>query len=114
MRPFSCPVSYRAKKFCVNNSKNRSLDNVEAEEVGDPFRVALICLFSFDGFHIFGVCEDDMHMRFQDIKNRNPIFTGGFRADIAAVLCEKPAAQGGDIGMGGVKDFGFVRGRQSG
>ncbi len=40
-------------------------------------------------------------------------FTDGFHADIAAVLCEKPVAQGGDIWIGGVESFCLVRGRQS-
>lgn len=54
-----------------------------------------------------------MYMRFKDTKNGNPVFSGGFHADVVAVLGEKPVAQGGDIGIGGVKNLYLVRGRQS-
>lgn len=38
-----------------------------------------------------------MYVRFKDIKNGNLAFTSEFYTDIAAVLCEKPVAQGSDI-----------------
>lgn len=41
----------------VRGRDKRSLDNVEAEEVGNPFHITLVRLFAFDGFHILGVCE---------------------------------------------------------
>ena len=31
-------------------------------------------------------------MRLKDIKNGDPVFTGGFHTDVMAVLCEKPVA----------------------
>ena len=81
----------------ISRRDKRRFHDIKAEQVSDPFRITLVGLFAFDGFHILGVCKDDMHMRFKDIKNRNPVFPRGFHADIAAVLCEEPVAQGGDI-----------------
>lgn len=71
----------------VCGRNKRSFDNVGAKQVGNPFRITLVRFLAFDGFHIFGMCEDGMHVRFKNIKNRNPVFTRGFHADIVAVLC---------------------------
>jgi hypothetical protein len=81
----------------VGGRDEGSLDNVKAEQISYPFRIAFVSLFAFDGFHIFGVCKADIEVRFKDIKDRDPVFTGGFHADIVTALGEKPVAQGGGI-----------------
>ena len=67
--------------------------NVEAERAGGPFCIMLVRFLAFDGFHIFRMCENDMHVRFRDIKNGYPVFTCGFHTDAAAVLCKNPVAK---------------------
>lgn len=92
------PVSGKlAEGADVSGRDEGSLDNVKAEQISYPFRIAFVGLFAFDGFHILGVCKADIEVRFKDIKDRDPVFTGGFHADIAAALGEKPVAQGGGI-----------------
>lgn len=81
----------------VCRRNKRGFDDIKAEQVSDPFCITFVSFLAFDGFHLLGMCEDDMHVRFKDIKNGNLVFTGGFHTDIVAVLCEKPVAQGNDI-----------------
>ena len=47
----------------VGGRDEGSLDNVKAEQISYPFRIAFVGLFAFDGFHIFGVCKAVCHGR---------------------------------------------------
>ena len=86
-----------SKSADVSGWNEGSFGNVKAEQFSYSFRIPFVGLFAFDGFHIFGVCQADIKVRFKDIKDRDPVFTGGFHADIVTALGEKPVAQGGDI-----------------
>ena len=60
------------------------------EDVGNPLGISLVGFLSPNGFHIFGVSEDDIAGVFQNIVNGNPILPGGFHAHIFAVVLRKP------------------------
>ena len=72
------------------------------EDVGNPLSIPLVCFLTPDGFHIFGVSEDNIAGVLQDVVNGNPILSGGFHAHIFAVVFGKPGSTAAQIsGKGG-------------
>ena len=40
-----------------------------------------------------------MEMSFKDIEDRDPVFTGGFHADLRTVMPEEPVTAGDEVGV---------------
>ena len=75
---------------------------VVLEDVGNPLSVPLVCFLTPDGFHIFGVSEDNIAGVLQDVVNGNPILSGRFHAHIFAVVFGQPGSTAAQIsGKGG-------------
>ena len=66
---------------------------VKLIEVGNPFGILFVRFFAFDGFDIFGMREADIDVIFEIIKNRNPIFSSGFHANVIAIILDEPAVK---------------------
>ena len=58
------------------------------EQISDPFGVFLVSFLSTDSLNIFGMSKDNGAFFFENVINRNPVFTGRFHADILAVMSE--------------------------
>jgi hypothetical protein len=78
------------------------------EQVGNPLGVLFIGFLALDGPDIFGVGKDYMEMVFQDVENGNPVFPGGFHADVGAVVFKKPAAEGDQIDVQSRESFSGI------
>lgn len=72
-------------------------DDVELEEVGDPHGVLIIGLLALNSPDVFRVGDNDMEMGFKDIENRDPVFTGGFHADLGAAIAQEPVPAGFEV-----------------
>ena len=46
----------------------------------------------------------------QDIKDRNPVFTGGFHADLGAMMVKEPFFQSSEVRIEGGEAFLFING----
>ena len=66
--------------------------------------------FAFDDFDIFGMCEADIDVILEIIKNRNTILTSGFQANMIAIIFDKPVVKPLDIRVDSWKGFLFVFG----
>ena len=49
---------------------------------------SFLSFFSTDSLNIFGMSKDNRTVIFQDVINRNPVFTCGFHTDILAIPFE--------------------------
>ena len=65
-------------------------NNIKLKEIGNPSRILIVRFLSFDCADIFRIGNNDMTGIFQNIKNRNPVFAGGFHADLRAVMVKEP------------------------
>ena len=64
----------------------RITDKIKFKKVCNPFGILFVRLFPFDRPDILWMCKTDINIMFQIIKNRNPVFAGGFHADVPAVV----------------------------
>lgn len=71
----------------------RASDKVKFVEGCNPFRILFACFLAFDGFDIFGMCEADIDVIFEIIKNRNPILSSGFHTNMIAIILDKPVVK---------------------
>ena len=74
--------------FLTGNVTGRN--DVKFKKVSNPDRILIICFLSFDGTDVFGIGDNDMTGIFQDIKNGNPVFAGGFHAYLSTVMAKEP------------------------
>ena len=71
----------------------RTSDKIKFVEVGDPFGILFVRFLAFDGFDIFGMCEADIDVIFEIIKNRNPILASGFHTNMKAIILDEPVVK---------------------
>lgn len=65
------------------------LDHAAHEKVTNPTSVLAVCLVALHGLGILGVSERNLAGLFEDVEHGNPVFPGGFHADLGAVqLCQ--------------------------
>src|SRR5699024_582992 len=79
----------------------RTSDKVKFVEVGDPFGILFVRFLTIDGFDIFVMCEADINVAFEIIKNRNPILTSGFHTNMIAMILDEPVVKLLDIRVDG-------------
>ena len=72
-------------------------DNVELEKVSDPHGILVISLLALNSPDVFRVGDDGMKVPFQDIKDGDPVFAGGFHADFGAVVFKEPVTAGSEV-----------------
>lgn len=65
-------------------------DQTQTEEVSDPFGVLGIILVSLHSFDPFRIGNSDVDGIFQEIGDRDPIFSGGFHANVETVVVNQP------------------------
>lgn len=94
------PVKFPELSEILRRNK-RTSDKVKFVEVGDPFEILFSRFLAFDGFDIFGMCETDINVIFEIIKNRNPILASGFHTNVIAMILDKPIVQPLDIRVDG-------------
>ena len=69
-------------------------DHVAHEQVTNPFGILPVCLVPFLRFGIFGVGKNHFHVvLFQNIKNRDPVLSGGFHTDLNALVFFEPVSE---------------------
>ena len=74
--------------------RNKTAGNdVEFENVGDPLGVTLVGFLAADSLDILRVSKDNVARLFEDVVDGNPVFTGGFHTDIAAIVFRKPGGK---------------------
>jgi hypothetical protein len=86
-----------------------ALDEAETEKLADPFGIFYIVLVAFDGFDPFGVDDDDVQIRFQHVKDRNPVFTCRFHTYIIAVIFNEPKLKSQQVFVKGGETFFLIR-----
>ena len=70
-----------------------AFDKPKTEQVSNPFRIFGIIFVAFYSLYPFGIGNDNIDFIFQNIKDRNPVFSCGFHTDIKAVVVEKPLTE---------------------
>lgn len=60
------------------------------KQVSNSFGVFLVGFLSPDGFDVFGMGKRNLKLFLKDIEDGNPIFSGGFHADILAIVFKQP------------------------
>ena len=85
-------------------------DNVELEKVGNPHGILVVGLLPLDSPDVFRVGDNDMEMSFEDIENRDPVFTSGFHADLGAVIAQEPVPAGFEIRVEGGEPLFLISG----
>ena len=83
----------------------RTSDKVKFIEVCDLLGILFVRFLAFDGFDIFGMCEADIDVVFEIIKNRNSRLTSGFHANMIAIIPDEPVVKPLDIRADGWKRF---------
>ena len=58
------------------------------KQVSNPFGIFLVSFLSTDSLNIFGMSKDNRTTLFEDVINRDPVFTGRFHTDILAIPVE--------------------------
>ena len=76
-------------------------DKIKFVEVSNPFRILFVRFLAFNGFDILRMCKADINVIFEIIKNRNPIFTSGFHADVITIILDQPVVKPLDIQVDG-------------
>ena len=78
----------------VSRRNKGRLDHVAHVKVTDPFGIFAVSLIPFMGFGVLGVGKGDKQpILLQDIKDRDPVFAGGFHADVGTMVFCKPVRQ---------------------
>ena len=85
-------------------------NDVELEKVGDPHGILVVGFLALNSPDVFRVGDNDMEMAFQDIENGNPVFTGGFHADLRAVMAKEPVTAGFEVGVEGSEPLFLISG----
>ena len=70
----------------VSRWHKASGNKIMLKQVSNPFGIFLVSLFSTDSLNVFGMSKDNRTVFFQDVINRDPVFTGGFHTDIMTVI----------------------------
>lgn len=65
-------------------------DKIVLEDICNPFGVSFVSLLAPNRFHIFGVSQNNLAVRLQNVVNRNPILSRRFHANIFAVVFSQP------------------------
>jgi len=65
-------------------------NKIMLEEVSNPFGIFLVSFLSTDSLNIFRMSKNNVAIFFQNIVNRNPVFTGRFHADILTMIVKHP------------------------
>ena len=81
---------------------------VVLEDIRDPLGVPLVRFLASDGFHIFGVSEDNIAGALQNVVNGNSILSGGFYVHILAFILDQPGSTPAQITGEHGKALAFV------
>lgn len=74
--------------------RNKGISHkVKLVEVSNPFGIFFVCFLAFDGFDILWMRETDLNVIFKIIKNRNPILSSRFHANVIAMILNKPVVK---------------------
>ena len=69
------------------------LDHAAHEQVANPAGVLAVCLVALHGFGVLWMGERDLAGLFEDIEYGNPVFPGGFHADLCTVILRQPCGE---------------------
>ena len=61
------------------------------KDVRNPFGISLVGFLVSNRFYIFGVSQNNVAGRFQNVVDGNPILSCGFHAHILAVVLSQPS-----------------------
>ena len=92
----------------ISRWNKRSFNDIKAKKIGNPFCITFVSFLTLYGFDILGMSKDNVHMRLKDVKNRDPVFTGGFHADMQTVIREKPVTHSCNLWIVGGEGFHFI------
>lgn len=85
------PIAHQVTELPDSGRRNEAARNkIMLKDVGNPFRILGICFLATNGLNVFGVGQNDVAIRFKDIVDRMPVFTGGFHTDIQAAMSLEP------------------------
>ena len=82
-------VANEVTKLADDRRRDKAgLDHAAHEQVANPTSVLAVCLVALHGLGVLGVSERNLAGLFKDNEHGNPVFPGGFHADLGAVqLC---------------------------
>lgn len=72
-------------------------DDVELKKVGNPHSILVVRFLPLNSPDVFKVCDNDMEMCFEHIKNGDPVFASGFHADLSVAMTQKPVTAGDEV-----------------
>lgn len=88
-------VSYWVPELTDISRRNKGRSDHAAHiQVAEPLSVFAVSLITFQWLDVFRVGERDIKtMFFQNVENRDSVFTGRFHANVSTVISSKPEAQ---------------------
>lgn len=100
-------VANEVTKLADDRRRDKAgLDHAAHEQVTNPTSVLAIRLVALHGLGVLGVGERKIAGLFKDIEHGNPVFPGGFHADLRAVQFRQPTTKvSKPLGEGGKPGF---------
>lgn len=74
-------------------------NKTKPKKVTNPFGGFGIIVVAFNSFYPFGIGNSDVYLVLKKIKDRNPVFSGRFHADIKAGVFQKPLFKTPDVAV---------------
>ena len=79
-------VAHKVTKLADVSEWHKAPGNkVMLKQISNPFGIFLVSFLSTDSLNIFGMSKDNLTILFEDVINRDPVFTGRFHTDILAI-----------------------------
>ena len=100
-------IANQVAKLADDRRRDKAgLDHAAHEQVTNPMSVLAVCLVALHGLGVLGVGERNSAGLFEDIEHGNPVFPGGFHADLSAVIFRQPCGKvSKPLGEGGKTGF---------
>ena len=106
-------IANKVTKLAYDGRRDKAgLDHAAHEQVANPAGILAIRLVALHGLGVLGMGERDLAGLFKDVEHGNPVFPGGFHADLCAVQLRQPITKvsktSGESGKPGFMVIGSV------
>ena len=84
-------VTHKVTELADVSRRHKATGNkVVLKQVSNPFGIFLVRFLSTDSLNILWMSKDNRTIFFENVINRNPVFTRRFHTDTLAIMFEQP------------------------